>query len=110
MAVIGLMCRAIPSRLRAQAQATRFMPITNDALAYTLTDAVLRRNGGLECPACHDSALTHQHLKGYGQIIGIVFKCHACGKKSELTMVRGEGRTIVGWSNVGEWHRQMNGN
>ena len=38
----------------------------------------------LECPACHDCVLTHQHLRGYGQAFDIVFKCHACGKKSDL--------------------------
>jgi hypothetical protein len=74
-----------------------------------LSDIVLKRNGALECPACHDATLTHQHLRGYGQRIHIVFRCHACGKKSDLAMVRTERGTIVGWRNVGEWHRDMNG-
>jgi uncharacterized Zn finger protein len=70
-------------------------------LVEELAPLVVKRNGNIECPACHNGALTHQHLKGYGQIIGIVFRCHNCGKKSELTMVRGEGKTIAGWR---DWH------
>jgi uncharacterized Zn finger protein len=51
-------------------------------LVEELAPLVVKRNGNIECPACHNGALTHQHLKGYGQIIGIVFRCHNCGKKS----------------------------
>jgi hypothetical protein len=69
----------------------------------TLTDVVLKRNGRLECPACHEAAMTHQHLKGYGQVISVVFKCWQCGRKSELAMVRADRATMVGWRSV-DWH------
>jgi C4-type Zn-finger protein len=67
----------------------------------TFEDVTITRGCRLECPCCHEPTMAHSHLKGYGRVIEIVFKCNSCGRKSALEMARTDRGTMVGWRSVG---------